>query len=203
MPMRQTAVSPSSDLTSIASTAIPSVADQSLSDLRKAGAVPREHHKPQAIDASSFALKLRLENYFLGHTFAAGVFFDRFGTIRRRMTMEAVGTPFEGGLTLVELLRFDDGEIEKRTWQINRVGANGYRASAEGVHGDAVGEVHGPNLRWVYGFSIPIGAGRSLRLNVDEQMTLLPNSMLLCRSHFRKFGVKVGELVLGFNRRSG
>ena len=63
-------------------------------------------------DVSQSTPKLVLEKYFLGKTYASGIFEDRFGTVRRQFTVDIEGTFDQNVLYLVEDFVFNDGERE-------------------------------------------------------------------------------------------
>ena len=69
-------------------------------------------------DVSQSTPKLVLEKYFLGKTYASGIFEDRFGTVRRQFTVDIEGTFDQNVLYLVEDFVFNDGERETREWII-------------------------------------------------------------------------------------
>ena len=69
---------------------------------------------------------LILEQYFLGKTFASGIFEDRFGNVRRQFTVDIDGTWDGKTLTLTEDFIFGDGETETRVWSIEKIAPASY-----------------------------------------------------------------------------
>ena len=92
--------------------------------------------------------ELEIEQYFQGKTKAWGIFQDRFGTVRRRFTVDIHGTwdDQKQQLTLIEDFVYDDGEIEQRIWTITKTGEDQYTGKADGVIGQAIGKSAGKRL---------------------------------------------------------
>ena len=78
------------------------------------------------------ARDLRLEEFFLGHTTAAGSFKTITG-FERKFRLELVGK-FDGQtLTLREDFFYDDGETDRKTWKFKITGDNTYEGIREDV----------------------------------------------------------------------
>ena len=151
---------------------------------------------------SVFKSSLRLEEYFLGRTTARGVFQDRFGKVRKQFKVEIDGTWDGRTLTLVEDFRYDDGKSEQRTWRIERAGENGYRGRADAVIGVAEGHVVGNALNWRYKFALRVGR-RTITTRFDDWMFQLNDDMLVNYADMSKFGIRLGRVILVFQRRDG
>jgi len=143
--------------------------------------------------------QLRLEEYFFGRTTAWGLFEDRFGTLRRQFRVDIDGAWDGQVLSLKEDFTYDDGERETRTWHIRRTGEHGYVGTAEGILGEARGEVFGNALRWRYRFNLPIG-GRPVAVDFDDWMFLQDARCLMNRARVRKFGLLLGEATIVYVR---
>ncbi|HJO35469.1 MAG TPA: DUF3833 family protein, partial [Gammaproteobacteria bacterium] len=100
---------------------------------------------------------LDLFDYFEGESRAWGIFRDRAGEVRRRFTVDLVGTVEGDLLTLEEDFLYADGEQDRRVWRIRRVGPNRYEGRADDIIGVAAGEAHGPALNWQYDVALTVG----------------------------------------------
>lgn len=89
---------------------------------------------------------------------------------------------------------YDDGSTQDREWhlQIDRNGA--IKATAEDVVGEGSGQQMGSTVLLNYRIRLPASAGGHVLSTVDW-MYLTPNGTIMNRSQFRKFGIKVAELV--------
>lgn len=142
---------------------------------------------------------LRLEEYFPGRTRAYGVFQDRFGKLRRRFVVEITGKWDGEILTLIENFSYDDGETEQRTWSIKRLDKDSYEGRTEGVIGSAQGAAHGNVLNWTYDFALPIG-GRRWKVHFNDWLFLHEDDVLINRAEVTKFGIRIGEATLVFQK---
>lgn len=151
---------------------------------------------------SVFKSSLCLEEYFQGRSTARGVFQDRFGKVRKQFKVEVEGTWDGRTLTLVEDFRYDDGKSEQRTWHIEKVGETDYRGRADSVIGVAEGHVAGNALNWRYTFALQVG-GRTITTRFDDWMFQLNDTVLVNYTDVSKFGIRLGRVVLVFQKRTG
>ena len=142
---------------------------------------------------------LDLFDYFEGESRAWGIFRDRAGEVRRRFTVDLVGTVEGDLLTLEEDFLYADGEQDRRVWRIRRVGPNRYEGRADDIIGVAAGEAHGPALNWQYDVALTVGE-RDVKVHFNDWMYLQPDGVLLNVAEVSKFGVRVGEVTIAFRR---
>lgn len=155
-----------------------------------------------SMDPASFEGKeprLELEDYFLGRTTAWGIFQDRFGTLRRQFKVEIEGTLDDGTLVLDERFVYDDGERDTRVWRIDRQSDNRYVGRADDVIGTAEGIAYGNALRWRYDVGLKVG-NQTWRVHFDDWMFLQSDGILVNRATVSKFGIKIGEVTIFFQR---
>ncbi|MCY4153041.1 MAG: DUF3833 family protein [Aestuariivita sp.] len=92
-----------------------------------------------------------------------------------------------------EHFRYDDGSELSREWQLHVEDGGRVRATAADIIGTAIGQQSGPTLKMKY--RIKLEAAGTPVLSAIDWMYLLPNGTIINRSQFRKFGIKVAELV--------
>ena len=141
-----------------------------------------------------------VEEYFQGATRAHGIVFDRGGAPIRYFTVEINGDWDESSqtLTLEEDFTFDDGELSQRIWRITRVAEGQYTGEAADVEGQAIGQSRGNALNWHYTLNIPY-KNKTLAVQLNDWM-YLQDDVLLNRAVMKKFGFRVGEIFISFNR---
>ncbi len=123
-----------------------------------------------------------------------GVIFGPTGRVVSRFTarMEGIWQGNEG--TLRESFRYDSGTTQERSWRLT-LGEDGrIRARAEDVIGDGAGAQSGNAVQLRYRIRLPDSAGGHV-LDTVDWMYLVGDGAIINRSQFRKFGVKVAELV--------
>ncbi|WP_171101685.1 DUF3833 domain-containing protein [Ruegeria sp. HKCCD7255] len=144
--------------------------------------------------------KLNLEEFFEGETVAYGQFQDILGNVPRRFTVEIDGTWDGETLTLVEDFVYDDGATEQRIWTLTKTGDDTWTGTASGVLGEATGVERGDTFNWKYKIDLPVKDG-TMRVNFDDWMWLLSDDRLLNRAYVSRFGVRLGEVVLFFEKK--
>ncbi len=93
-----------------------------------------------------------------------------------------------------EHFHYDSGTEQHREWRLS-VGANGQiKAEADDLVSAGSGQQIGSGVQLKYRIKLPEGGGGHV-LDVVDWMYLLDNGTIMNRSQFRKFGIKVGELV--------
>lgn len=140
------------------------------------------------------------EEFFMGNVGGSGFVEDRRGRVRRAFTVEMQGYWRGPDFVLDELFRFRDGEVQKRSWRVTCAGGGRYWASAADIVGVAEGTAAPGTIRWRYRMRVPVGR-RAIALSFDDRMHLMDDGTLLDVSDMRKFGVRVGRLVLALARR--
>lgn len=140
-----------------------------------------------------------VEEYFLGNTRAHGIVLDRGGQPIRYFEVAIVGVwdETEQTLTLTEDFEFNDGEKSQRIWRIAREEEGRYTGTAADVDGTAQGVSRGNALNWQYTLNIPY-KGKTLGVQLDDWM-YLQNDVLMNRAVMRKFGFRVGEIIITFD----
>jgi len=123
-----------------------------------------------------------------------GVIFGPTGRVTSRFTAEMLGTWDGNKGTLAETFRYDSGTVQERAWQLE-LGENGrITARAADVVGTGRGQYCGPTVQLLYDIRLTEDAGGHL-LSVVDWMYLVDDKTIINRSQFRKFGIKVAELV--------
>lgn len=143
--------------------------------------------------------KLELESFFAGKTVASGIFYDRFGDVRRQFVVDIDGNVEGDRLILVEDFVYDDGETERRVWTLTRVGDDRYEGTAAGVIGIARGQVAGNAFHWEYTFDLKM-KDSTLRVAFDDWMFLQPNGTVINRATVSKWGIELGTAVISFSK---
>ena len=129
-----------------------------------------------------------------GPILCEGVIYGPLGRVTSRFVARMEGR-WEGNRgVLTEHFRYDSGEQQNREWQLSLGNDGTLKAEAEDLVGTGHGLLGGPTLRMLYRLKLPKQAGGHV-LNVTDWMYLTENGTIMNRSQFRKFGLKVGELV--------
>ena len=144
---------------------------------------------------------LDLATYFDGPLAAWGYFADRSGEVKRRFKVEMVGEWRGNEGVLTEDFSWSDGSTSRRVWRIKRLDAHRYVGRADDVKGEADGVAYGNALQWKYTLLLPVD-GKVYEVRFDDWMYLMEDGVMLNKSEMRKFGFKLGEVVIAFRKGS-
>ena len=143
--------------------------------------------------------ELRLEEYLNGPVTAWGIVQDRSGKVLRRFEVDMVGEWDGDSGTLHETFRYDDGEESLRIWSIKKESDTRYSGSEDDVVGAASGTRAGNAVNWTYVLALKV-QGKTWNITFDDWMYLLDERTLVNRATMRKFGFRVGEVLLFFRK---
>ena len=152
---------------------------------------------PSAIPPASPLFELT--SFLDGRTRAWGVFEDRFGRLRRRFTVEMHGRWQDQVFMLDERFVYDTGESETRTWAVTPLGAGRFRATCADCIGSADGQSDADSVRMSYRFRLKL-KGREVVVAFDDRLYRMGDTTAVNRATMSKWGIKLGELSLFFQR---
>ena len=136
------------------------------------------------------------QEYFNGTLRAYGLVKDRQGKIIRRFKGEMIGKWSEEGVgTLDERFVYDDGEIQTRTWTMKPLKPGYFSATAGDIVGESSMRAEGNTVMLDYTMRIPY-KGSTLDIDVRDWLHLQDDGVVINHSKMKKFGFKVGELVI-------
>lgn len=156
--------------------------------------------------------ELSLESFFDGDFIAVGVVQDYRQKLTRHFCVElsASWQEVEGVNTAIldETFYFNDGEQQKRIWTLERIDSNSknklYQGTASDVVGVAQGRAVGNAFHWQYQLDIETknkkGERKNIVLAVDDWIYQLSDVSAFNRSDLTKFGLKVGEISIFFDK---
>lgn len=129
-----------------------------------------------------------------GPIICEGVIFGPTGRVSSRFIGE-FDCKWEGNTGVMdEVFTYDDGSTQTRAWRLT-IGNDGkILARADDVVGDGKGQQTGSSVQLKYKYRLPETSGGHV-LDTVDWMYLAPNGTIVNRSQFRKFGIKVAELV--------
>lgn len=153
----------------------------------------------QPEDVSETGPELRIEEYFQGQTRAWGIVQNRSGKPLRYFTVDIHGGWEGDEFVLHEDFSFRDGETSQRVWRIRKLDEHTYEGRADDVVGTAVGRRHGNALNWRYDLLVTVQS-RQFKVHFNDWMFLHDDQVLVNRATMTKFGIRVGEILLFFER---
>jgi Protein of unknown function (DUF3833) len=146
--------------------------------------------EPEALDITRF---------LNGRTQARGFFEDRFGRVRREFSAVLNGT-WEGAIfVLREDFQYSDGVNEQRVWRITPGDGGHFTATCADCIGVATGHGSAGSWHMRYKFRLKMKQ-RSLIVAFDDRVHRITADMAINKATVRKWGIRLGEVVLVFER---
>lgn len=141
-----------------------------------------------------------LRTHLNGPLICEGVIYGPTGRVASRFVGE-FEAKWDGNQGVMhEHFTYESGNEQHREWKLV-LGNDGHiRASAPDLVGEGEGQQSGPSVRLRYRIRLDEDAGGHV-LDTTDWMYLAPNGTIVNRSQFRKFGVKVAELVATMRRK--
>ena len=135
-----------------------------------------------------------IREHLNGPILCEGVIYGPTGRVSSRFVadMEATWDGNTGRMT--EHFRYDSGNEQHREWILTWHEGSKITAEAEDLDGTGTGQQAGPSVLLNYRIQLTEDAGGHV-LDVTDWMYLMENGTIMNRSQFRKFGIKVAELV--------
>lgn len=145
--------------------------------------------------------ELDLAQYFNGKVVAHGIFQDRSGRVVRRFTVDLDGKWHGNKGVLDEHFTYSDGKKERRVWQLTQQADGHYTGIADDVVGIASGRTVGNAFQWTYTLKLPVD-GTVYEVQFDDWMYLMDGQVMLNRATMSKYGIRLGEVTLSFQKLS-
>lgn len=134
-----------------------------------------------------------LRHHLCGPMKSEGIIYGPSGRVVSQFVADMEGIWEGDSGELHEVFHFASGNVDHRLWKINLTESGSYSATASDVVGHALGHVKGMAAQSRYKIKLGPEAGGHV-LSAIDWMYLSANGVILNRTQFRKFGIKVGEL---------
>jgi hypothetical protein len=148
--------------------------------------------KPEDYEEDNPAFDVR--KHLNGPILCEGVIYGPLGRVSSRFVADFEAS-WEGDTGIMkEHFVYDDGSVQNREWHLTLTANGRIIAKAPDVVGAGEGRQSGSTVLLRYNIRLPEASGGHV-LNTVDWMYLTPNGTIMNRSQFRKFGIKVAELV--------
>jgi len=140
-----------------------------------------------------------IRHHLSGPLLCEGVIYGPTGRVTSRFTARMEGRWDGNRGTLDEHFRYSGGNVQDRQWHLTLGNDGAIRAEADDLIGPGTGQQEGASVQLRYRIRLPETAG-GWALDVTDWMYVTENGTIVNRSQFRKFGIKVAELVATMRR---
>ncbi|MFT7108094.1 MAG: hypothetical protein ACJAVT_002627 [Yoonia sp.] len=131
---------------------------------------------------------------FNGPIACEGVIYGPTGKVTSRFVAD-FDASWDGNIgTMREKFHYDSGQVQDRVWTLTLGNDGRIKAEAPDIVGAGTGTQSGSAVLLNYRIKLTEDAGGHA-LDVTDWMYLMSNGSIMNRSQFRKFGIKVAELV--------
>lgn len=145
--------------------------------------------------------KIDLRSFFDGNVEGWGAIFDYQGRQIKNFHVTIKGNWDHNNGVLDEHFEFSDGEKTSRKWEIVFIDDQLFIGKAKDILNNAHGVQKGNIINIHYTLQVPYKKS-TINLKMDDWMYKLADNMVLNRTTMKKFGLKVGELVLFMKKQS-
>ena len=153
--------------------------------------------RPADYRAMTPAMDIR--HHLSGPILCEGVIYGPTGRVTSRFVADMHGR-WEGNRGILdEHFRYDSGTRQDRQWRLTLGNDGAVLAEADDLVAPGQGRQEGAAMQLRYRIRLPESAGGWV-LDVTDWMYLMENGTIINRSQFRKFGIKVAELVATMRR---
>ena len=150
-------------------------------------------------DYAEITPTIDLREHLNGPIRCEGVIYGPTGRVSSRFSADFDAT-WDGNRGIMkEHFRYDSGNTQDREWRLELGNDGSIKAEADDLVGPGNGKQSGPTVQLNYQLKLPDHAGGHV-LTVVDWMYMTPAGTIVNRSQFRKFGIKVAELVATMQR---
>ena len=151
------------------------------------------------IDFKDQKPRLIIEDYLSGNVKAWGILQNRSGKVTRQFSANLNGKWDGKQLILDEKFNWSDGEVQTRQWKIKKIDDHNYEGTAGDVVGKARGYSYGPAFKFEYVLLVPV-KGKEMKITFDDWIFKQDDKVAINRAIMTKFGIKVAELTVFFQK---
>lgn len=152
------------------------------------------------LDYAGLGPQFDLREHLRGPILCEGVIYGPTGRVSSRFVAD-FDARWDGNVgTMTEQFRYDSGATQRRQWRLTLGNDGSIRAEADDVVGVGRGSQAGPGVQLTYRIRLPKESGGHV-LDTTDWMYLMENGSIINRSQFRKYGIKVAELVATMRKK--
>ncbi|EPX77868.1 DUF3833 domain-containing protein [Litoreibacter arenae] len=141
-----------------------------------------------------------LRTHLSGPILCEGMIYGPTGKVTSRFVAD-MDVQWTGNVGVMrEEFFYDCGDRQQRQWTLTLGNDGSIKAEADDVVGLGTGMQQGPAVMLNYRIRLPESSG-GYELDAVDWMYLVENGTIMNRSQFRKYGIKVAELVATMRKK--
>ena len=142
-----------------------------------------------------------LEDSFRGEAIGRGRFKSGLIGLDRGFAIKTIGRKAGDIFVLDQLFRFDDGQVDRRTWSFKRIGPNSYVGARRDLVGLAKVRIEDGVIRMSYDIEMRRRNGSKYRLHFEDSVSRPDRMTVLNRATIYTLGIPVGSVETTLTRR--
>lgn len=142
---------------------------------------------------------LELNKFLDGKLTGWGIFQETGGKVSKRFRIDMQASWQGNKGTFIEHFTFDDGTKQTRSWDMTRIDAHHYTATANDSVGPGHGKAYGNSMHWNYTIKTDTDSG-TYNLDYDYWMYQIDAHTMINRATLSKFGVPLGDIAVTFRK---
>lgn len=151
-------------------------------------------------DYEKGAPQFDLREHLNGPILCEGVIYGPTGRVSSRFVAD-MNASWDGNKgTMSEVFHYDSGAVQHREWRLTLGNDGRIKAEADDLVGPGEGRQEGGAVVLNYRIRLPDSAGGHV-LDTTDWMYIVENGAIMNRSQFRKYGIKVAELVATMRKK--
>lgn len=151
-------------------------------------------------DYTAASPELNLREHLNGPILCEGMIYGPTGRVSSRFVAD-MDVEWDGNVGVMkERFHYDSGAVQDREWVLTLGNDGSVKATADDVIGEGKGQQAGSALQLKYRIKLGEDAGGH-ELDAVDWMYLVENGTIMNRSQFRKYGIKVAELVATMRKK--
>jgi hypothetical protein len=142
---------------------------------------------------------MNIKNFFLGKSKGSGVI-TIFGKVQGIFKVEMLGRMQGSELILTENFTYNSGNKQQRQWNFT---FSNNDETIIGTANDIIGKAKGFQKNNIVQLKYRLKIeDKNLTLNFTDRLWFVDENTLLNKASIHKFGIKIGEIVAGFEKVS-
>lgn len=138
--------------------------------------------------------QMDIRQHLKGPILCEGVIYGPTGRVTSRFVAD-FDAQWDGNVGVMkERFHYDSGRSQDREWRLTLGNDGTIKADADDLVGTGTGHQEGNAVQLNYNIRLPQESGGHV-LSTTDWMYLVENGTIMNRSQFRKYGIKVAELV--------
>lgn len=139
--------------------------------------------------------KFNIKDFFRGKIIASGIIQNWRGEVTKTFTAKVTSHWNDNNVIITQNITFNNASTLNRKIQMTLINDNSLLIDGIDIDGTGTGKQSGNAVSFSYNLLIPY-MKREVSLSTTEWLYMLPDNSVIANISLRKFGIKVGEVII-------